>query len=75
MSSIVSVRINKGEEEILNQAAALYGCGVSSLLKRLALEKLEDDFDLSVVKAYEKEKKAGKLKTYPIETLFKELDI
>lgn len=54
MSSIVSVRINKGEEEILNQAAALYGCGVSSLLKRLALEMLEDDFDLSVVKAYEK---------------------
>ena len=63
MSSVISVRINEKESEILNQAAAIYGCAVSSLLKRLALEKLED------------EKRRGKVKTYPIEELFEELDV
>ena len=63
MSSVISVRINEKESEILNQAAAIYGCAVSSLLKRLALKK------------YEEEKRKGKVKIYPIEELFEELDV
>lgn len=42
MSSVVSVRMNDSEAEILNNAAAFYGCAVSSLLKKLAIEKLEE---------------------------------
>lgn len=38
MSSVVSVRMNDSEAEILNNAAAFYGCAVSSLLKKLAIE-------------------------------------
>lgn len=54
MSSVISVRINEKESEILNQAAAIYGCAVSSLLKRLALEKLEDEYDMQVIKNMKK---------------------
>ena len=75
MSSVISVRINEKEAEILNQAAAIYGCAVSSLLKRLALEKLEDEYDMQVIKKYEEEKRRGNVKTYPIEELFEELDV
>ena len=75
MSSVISVRINEKEAEILNQAAAIYGCAVSSLLKRLALEKLEDEYDMQVIKKYEEEKRKGKVKIYPIEKLFEELDV
>jgi len=75
MSSVISVRINEKEAEILNQAAAIYGCAVSSLLKRLALEKLEDEYDMQVIKKYEEEKRKGKVKIYPIEELFEELDV
>ena len=75
MSSVISVRINEKESEILNQAAAIYGCAVSSLLKRLALEKLEDEYDMQVIKKYEEEKRKGKVKTYPIKELFEELDV
>ena len=75
MSSVISVRINEKESEILNQAAAIYGCAVSSLLKRLAFEKLEDEYDMQVIKKYEEEKRRGKVKTYPIEELFEELDV
>lgn len=75
MSSIVSVRMNKKEADILQQAASFYGCAVSSLLKKLALEKLEDDFDLVMIAKYEDAKKAGTVETKPIETLFNELNI
>lgn len=75
MSSVISVRINKSEAEILNQAASIYGCAVSSLLKRLALEKLEDDFDLKMIQKYESDKKTGKLATKPAEEFFEELGI
>ena len=75
MSSVISVRINEKEAEILNQAAAIYGCAVSSLLKRLALEKLEDEYDMQVIKKYEEERRKGKVKIYPIGELFEELDV
>ena len=75
MSSVISVRINEKEAEILNQAAAIYGCAVASLLKRLALEKLEDEYDMQVIKKYEEERRKGKVKIYPIEELFEELDV
>ena len=75
MSSVKSVRINEKDSEILNQAAAIYACAVSSILKRLAIEKFEDENDMQVIKIYEEEKRKGKVKTYPIEELFEELDV
>ena len=75
LSFVICLCINEKESEILNQAAAIYGCAVSSLLKRLALEKLEDEYDMQVIKKYEEEKRRGKVKTYPIEELFEELDV
>lgn len=75
MSSVVSVRMNDNEAEILNNAAAFYGCAVSSLLKKLAIEKLEDEYDLSIIRDYEEDKKRGLVKTKPIEELFDELGV
>lgn len=75
MSSVVSVRMNKNEAEILTNAAAFYGCAVSSLLKKLAIEKLEDDFDLALIQEYEENKRKGRVQTKPIEDLFDELGV
>lgn len=75
MSSVVSVRMNDSEAEILNNAAAFYGCAVSSLLKKLAIEKLEDEYDLSIIRDYEEDKKRGLVKTKPIKELFDELGV
>ena len=36
---------------------------------------LEDEYDMQVIKKYEEEKRRGKVKTYPIEELFEELDV
>ena len=40
MSSVINVRLNKTEQEIPNKASNIYGCGVSSLMKKLAFERL-----------------------------------
>ena len=75
MSEVISVRVSKAEQELLNHMSKFYGCGVSSLVKKLAFEKLEDEFDLEVIREYEKDKENGELKLYSHDEVWKELDI
>lgn len=75
MSAIISVRVSDAEQELLNKAASIYGCGVSSLMKRLVFEKLEDEYDLHMIEDYENKKKAGTLKTRPANDLWAELNL
>ena len=75
MAGVISVRVTDAEQNILNQASAIYGCGASSLLKRLAFEKLEDEYDLQTIRDYEEKKASGTLKTRPIEDLWAELEL
>lgn len=75
MSSIISVRVNDTEEKILNSVSAMYGCGVSSFIKKVVFEKIEDDYDIKSIEEYESEKKNGTLETRPIEELWEELDL
>ena len=75
MSAIISVRVSDAEQELLNKAASIYGCGVSSLMKRLVFEKLEDEYDLHMIEDYESRKKTGTLKTRPAGELWAELDL
>ena len=73
--SIVSVRVNDDEMKVLNEFSKLYGCGVSSMIKRIVFERLEDEYYLKAFEEYEKEKANGTLKTYPISDLWKESDL
>ena len=50
--SIISVRVNDDEMAILKEASKLYDCGMSSMIKRLTFEKLEDEFDMKIISAY-----------------------
>lgn len=75
MSTVVSVRMNENEAVLLNKAAAFYGCGVSSLLKKLAIAKLEDEYDLAIIREYEAERQKGTVKTRPAEEFFSELGL
>lgn len=73
--SIVSLRMNDEEMQALTNASKLYGCGISSMIKRIVFERLEDEYDLQVIADYETKKKDGVLNTEPIENLWKELDL
>lgn len=72
MADTVTIRFNKEEKKIIKESAKLYDCSVSSMIKRLLLEKLEDEIDLLSIKEYEDLKKKGKLKLRPINKLWKE---
>ncbi len=71
--SVVSVRFDDDEMKALNDLARLYGCGISSMIKEIVFERLEDEYDLKISTEYEKDKKDGTLKTRPISELWKEL--
>ncbi len=71
----ITIRLNEAEEAVLDQAAVLYGSSRSALLKSLAFEKLEDEYDLAVVLDHENKKARGTIKTRPIDDLFSELKL
>ena len=75
MSAVISVRVSDAEQELLNKASSVYGCGVSSLMKRLVFEKLEDEYDLRMIEEYERKKEEGTLKTRPASELWAELGL
>lgn len=75
MSAVISVRVSDAEQELLNKASSVYGCGVSSLMKRLVFEKLEDEYDLKMIEEYERKKEEGILKTRPASELWAELGL
>lgn len=75
MSAVISVRVNDMEKEMLNKASAIHGCAISSLMKKLVFEKLEDEYDLQVINEYEKKKADGTLELFDFDDVVKELAI
>ena len=75
MRDTITIRLNEEEKEIIEAGASLYKGSISSVIKKIAIERFEDDFDLLAVAEYEKRKKNGTLKLHPIEELFDELGI
>lgn len=75
MAGTITIRVNDIEEEILRRASDVHGIGKSSLVKQLAFERLEDEYDIKIFEEYEKKKASGKLKTRPIEELWAELGL
>ncbi len=73
--STISMRLNEEEREILENASKVYGVGVSTMIKKIVFERLEDDYDLKLVAAYEEKKVAGTMKTRPIEEFWHEMGL
>lgn len=64
MSSVMSIRVNDAEREVFAEMAEFYNERISSILKRLAIEKFEEDYDECIVDDYIARKNNGTLKTY-----------
>lgn len=70
----VTIRLNKEEKELFENIAKMYDCSLSATIKRLAIEKIEDDIDLETIRKFENKEKIGKTKIRPIEELWKAMD-
>ena len=75
MARTLTISLNDIEEDVLDKVALVRGIGKSSLLKQLAFERLEDEYDLQVIVNYEQKKANGELTTRPIEDLWSELGL
>lgn len=71
--SIISLRLNEKEEKLLKEVSNFEGIGISSYIKKIIFEKLEDEYDIKLAdKAYKKHIASG-MKTTSFDDLVKEL--
>ena len=73
--SVISVRFNSEEENVIKNYAKSKGFSISQLIKETLMEKIEEEYDLEVCKEYLKAKEEGTLVTIPFEEATKEWDI
>ena len=73
--SVVSIRFNDDEEEILKNYVKSKGLSLSQYIKNTIFEKIEEEYDLKSVQEYLKAKSEGTLNLIPFEEAIKEWDI
>ena len=73
--SVVSIRFNDDEEEILKNYVKSKGINLSQYIKNIIFEKIEEEYDLKSVQEYLKVKSEGTLNLIPFEEAIKEWDI
>ena len=73
--SVVSIRFNDDEEEILKNYVKSKGLNLSQYIKNIIFEKIEEEYDLKSVQEYLKAKSERTLNLIPFEEAIKEWDI
>ena len=73
--SVISIRFNDEEENIIKKYAKAKGFSLSQLIKETLIEKIEEEYDLEIGKEYLEAKKEGNLVTIPFEEAVKEWDL
>ena len=71
----VSLRLSDEDEKLFKSYAKSNRMTLSEFIRNTVLERIEDEYDLKVFEEYEAKKQAGRLKTRPINELWKELDL
>ena len=73
--SVVSIRFNDDEEEILKNYVKSKGINLSQYIKNTIFEKIKEEYDLKSVQEYSKTKSEGILNLIPFEEAVKEWDL
>lgn len=73
--SVISIRFNSEEENVIKNYAKSKGFSISQLIKETLMEKIEEEYDLEVCKEYLEAKEEGTLVTIPFEEAIKEWDL
>ena len=73
--SVISIRFNDDEEEILKNYVKSKGINLSQYIKNTIFEKIEEEYNLKSVQEYLKAKSEGTLNLIPFEETIKEWDI
>lgn len=71
----ISLRVTDNEKSWMENYAKLHGINLSDAIKSAFFEKLEDEYDLNIIKEYEAYKKKGNVKYYSLDEVKKDLGI
>ena len=72
--SVISIRFNDEEEEIVKNYVKSKGTNLSQYIKNIIFEKIEEEYDLKLVQEYLKAKSEDTLNLIPFEEAVKEWD-
>ena len=72
---IVSIHLSEEEEQLFKNYAEFIGVDLSTLFKRALLEKIELEYELNIIAAYEKEKINGTLELFDVEEVVAEIGV
>ena len=72
--SVVSIRFNDEEEEIVKNYVKSKGTNLSQYIENIIFEKIEEEYDLKLVQEYIKAKSEETLNLIPFEEAIKEWD-
>lgn len=75
MSSTVTIRLNDEEKKIFTEYSKVYKGWLSTMIKQLALEKLQDEYDLAVAERFESGISDGSVIIRPYSELLKETEL
>lgn len=70
----VSLRLNNADSQLIRAYAEMNGISVSEVLRKSALERIEDEFDLKAYEVAMDEYRANPV-TYSLEEVMRELDL
>lgn len=71
--SVISLRLNDNEEKILREISEVEGMGLSSYIKKILFERLEDEYDIKLADKAYKNYLATNKKTTSFDDVIKEL--
>ena len=60
----VSLRVSTEEKAWMESYANVLGVSLSDAIKEAFFQKIEDEYDLDIIKQYEEEKEKGDIKLY-----------
>jgi hypothetical protein len=71
----VTLRLNKEEQNIFEEVVDLYGGKLSTAIKQLALDKIQEEYDLQLIRDFEEREKNNEVEFITFDDLRKDLNL
>ena len=73
--SVISIKFNEEEEKVIKKFIESKGFSVSQYIKDLIFEKIEDEYDMQLIKDFEEREERNEVNLISFDELKKELEI
>lgn len=71
---MISLRLKQEDENLIKRYAEFCGVSISEFMRRSAIEKIEDEYDLKLAREYEEKKRKGELEFVEYDDVWSKID-